>query len=97
MPDKVQDVRAWLRTASRDPVRDLERNERRQLAEVLSGPLMKPVWARLGERLEGMKDRAMSLELAKPDELAMLQSLQAESRGIIAVLELMWEMTDVDS
>lgn len=95
--DKVEDVRAWLRTAARGPIRELEPNERRQLAEVLGGPLFKPVWARLGERLEGMKDRAMSLELAKPEELAMLQSLQAESRGIIAVLELMWEMTNVDA
>ena len=90
--DKVEDVRLWLRALGREPPVGLEPDERKQLAQVLGGPLMKPVWQRLNERLEAIKDRAMSLELAKPDELAMLQSLQAESRGIIAVLELMWEM-----
>lgn len=94
---RVDDVRGWLRAVGREAQTPLDAQERRQLAEVLNGPLMRPVVAALSDRLEALKDRAMSLELAKPDEVMVLQGLQAESRGIIVVLELMWEMANVEA
>ena len=94
---KVQDVYEWLRTIGREPRETLGPDERKQLAEVLKGPLMKPVVAALADRLEGMKDAAMSLDVTKVEGLATMQALQAESRGIIVVLELMWEMTNAQA
>jgi hypothetical protein len=93
MPDNV-DVRSWLRAIAREAIEPLDKDGKAQLAQVLKGPLMKPVWAALAERIEAMKDRAMSLELAKPEELDALRAIQAETRGIIVVLETMWEMTN---
>lgn len=94
MPDNVQDIRMWLRQIGRETHEPLDRSGKADLAQVLKGPLMKPVWAALADRIEGMKDRAMSLELAKPEELETLRTIQAETRGIITVLEIMWEMTN---
>jgi hypothetical protein len=96
--DRVpEDIRIWLRTMEREAPEALDRDGQRQLAEILSGPLMKPVWAALSARLEGMKDRVMSLEMATVDEVAQARAIQAESRGIIVVLELMWEMTNASA
>lgn len=95
MSDRVpEDIRLWLRQISREPLTPLAAEGRRQLAEVLHGELFRPVWYALAERLEGMKDRMLALELATPDEVTQARAIQAESRGIIAVLELMWEITN---
>jgi hypothetical protein len=93
MPDNL-DVRLWLRSILREEIEPLDKDGKAELAQVLKGPLMKPVWAALAERIEVMKDRAMSLELTKPEELDTLRAIQAETRGIIVVLETMWEMTN---
>ena len=95
MSDRVpEDIRIWLRAMGRETPEALDRDGQRQLAEILSGPLMKPVWAALSARLEGMKDRIMALEMTTPEDVTQARAIQAESRGIIVVLELMWEMTN---
>jgi hypothetical protein len=91
-----EDIRVWLRQQEREAP-TLDKEGRRQLAEVLGGPLMQPVWKAISERLEGMKDRMLALEMSTDEAVTQARAIQAESRGIIAVLELMWETTnDVD-
>jgi hypothetical protein len=96
--DKIpEDIRAWLRECGRSEALPLTNDGAKQLNAVLKGPLFRPIWKQLAERMEGLRDHMMSLEMAKPEEVAKAQALQSEAKGIIVVLETMWEMANVDS
>lgn len=92
MSDTV-DLVEWLRAVAREAPVELTESERRMLASVLKGPLMKPVMQRLASKLEGLKDCLLGLDIGTDEGKAKWAAIQAESRGIIVVLESMWEMT----
>lgn len=96
MADKIpEDIRLWLREKARS-AKVLSELERRQLGEVLHGPLMEPVWRALSSRLDGIKDQLLSLEMATAEDVTKAKAMQAEARGIIVVLETMWEQTNAN-
>lgn len=92
MPDSVpEDIGAWLAKLAAESEPQWGEQDAKQLQQVLKGKLLRKVFWKLAQRTEAMKLQAMREEGDDAKQLAELRRLQSETRGIAAVLELMWE------
>ncbi len=92
MPDSVpEDVGVWLGKLAAEPKPEWDEEFAKQLQQVLKGKLLRLVWWKLAQRVEAMKAQMLKGEDDDAKQLAELRRLQSEIRGIIVVLELIWE------
>lgn len=95
MADRIpDDVIAWAHNLAVGHNVDLNKESAKQLAAVLNGPLGRAVGSRLGKAIEARKQKLLMNSLTTPEEIAEAKGLQAEIRGIMVVLEILWETAD---
>lgn len=92
MPDSVpQDVGSWLAKIAVEDAPVWNGDLGKQLQQVLKGKLFDRVWWKLAQRVEAMKTLMLRGSADDGEQLAELRRVQSEVRGIIAVLEIVWE------
>lgn len=92
MPDSVpEDVGVWLSKLAAESSPEWDAEFSKQLQQVLKGKLLRMVWWKLAQRVEAMKLQMIKGEEDDAKQLQEIRRLQNEIRGIIVVLELIWE------
>ncbi len=98
MPDSVpEDVGVWLSKLAAEPSPEWDAEFSKQLQQVLKGKLLRMVWWKLAQRVEAMKLQMIKGEEDDAKQLQEVRRLQNEIRGIVVVLELIWETAYEDA
>lgn len=98
MPDSVpEDVGVWLSKLAAEPSPEWDEEFSKQLQQVLKGKLLRMVWWKLAQRVEAMKLQMIKGEEDDAKQLQEIRRLQNEIRGIVVVLELIWETAYEDA
>lgn len=98
MPDSVpEDVGVWLSKLAAEPSPEWDAEFSKQLRQVLKGKLLRMVWWKLAQRVEAMKLQMIKGEEDDAKQLQEIRRLQNEIRGIVVVLELIWETAYEDA